>query len=101
MTFARLLSEAIASDGLPRTGDVLAVSLPLLHEIAELHDAGLTSGLASAHHHPGQDHLCRDDDPFGWPRDLCAAGQIAVTAGGRFWHGRQGAGGAFADGPVR
>jgi len=47
MTFARLLSEAIASDGLPRTGDVLAVCLPLLREIEELHEQGLVAGLRS------------------------------------------------------
>jgi len=47
MSFARLLSEAIASEGLPRTGDVLAVAMPLLHDIAGLHEQGLTAGLAS------------------------------------------------------
>lgn len=47
MSFARLLSEAIASEGLPRTGDVLAVALPLLSEIAELHEQGLVAGLTS------------------------------------------------------
>ncbi len=44
MTFARLLSEATASDGLPRTGDVLAVGLPLLRQIDGLHRQGLVTG---------------------------------------------------------
>ncbi|MDH4278251.1 MAG: DUF4011 domain-containing protein, partial [Acidimicrobiia bacterium] len=44
MTFARLLSEATASDGLPRTGDLLAVGLPLLRQIDGLHRQGLVTG---------------------------------------------------------
>ena len=45
MTFARLLSEATAG-ALPRTGDVLAVGLPLLRDIANLHRDGLVTGAA-------------------------------------------------------
>ncbi len=41
MSFARLLSEALAADELPKTGDVLAVGLPLLRQLDELHDEGL------------------------------------------------------------
>ncbi len=41
MSFARLLSEALASSELPTTGDVLAVGLPLLRQLDELHADGL------------------------------------------------------------
>jgi len=44
VTFARLLSEATASGSLPRTGDVLAVGLPLLRQIDRLHRQGLVTG---------------------------------------------------------
>ncbi len=44
MTFARLLSEATASGHLPRTGDVLAVGLPLLRQIDGLHRQDLVTG---------------------------------------------------------
>ncbi len=44
MSFARLLSEATASESLPRTGDVLAVGLPLLRQIESLHRRGAVTG---------------------------------------------------------
>ncbi len=45
MTFARLLSEATAGS-LPRTGDVLAVGLPLLMDIDALHRGNAVTGAA-------------------------------------------------------
>ncbi len=45
MTFARLFSEATIGAA-PRSGDVLAVSLPLLRQIDELHRTGLVTGAA-------------------------------------------------------
>ncbi len=43
MTFARLLSEVL-TDELPRTGDVLAVGMPLLRHIDSLHRHGQVTG---------------------------------------------------------
>ncbi len=43
MSFARLLSEAVVSGG-PTTGDVLAVCLPLLRQVDDLHNRGLVTG---------------------------------------------------------
>lgn len=40
MSFTTLLSEALASPELPNTGDVLAVGLPLLRQIDDLHRVG-------------------------------------------------------------
>ena len=45
MTFALLLSEALASPDLPSTGDVLAVGLPLLRQLDDLHEQGTVSRL--------------------------------------------------------
>ncbi len=41
MSFARLLSEALAADELPKTGDLLAVGLPFLRQLDDLHQLGL------------------------------------------------------------
>jgi hypothetical protein len=46
VTYARLLSEALAADALPSTGDVLSVGLPLLRQIDELHRAGSVTRLS-------------------------------------------------------
>ncbi|MEO6571041.1 MAG: DUF4011 domain-containing protein, partial [Ilumatobacteraceae bacterium] len=48
MTLARLLGEALAADGLPSTGDVIAVSLPFLRDIGALHHDGLVASLRGA-----------------------------------------------------
>ncbi|MFV0259983.1 MAG: DUF4011 domain-containing protein, partial [Acidimicrobiales bacterium] len=45
MTFARLFSEATVAD-LPDSGDLVAVGLPLLHQIEDLHRRGLVTGTA-------------------------------------------------------
>ncbi|HUF99703.1 MAG TPA: AAA domain-containing protein [Ilumatobacter sp.] len=50
MSFATLLSEATASPTLPSTGDVLAVGLPLLHQLAAFHAEGLVSRLDGVAH---------------------------------------------------
>lgn len=54
MTFARLLSEALSSETLPATGDILAVGLPLLRQLEEIHRIGMVSRLG------GLDHLVYD-----------------------------------------
>jgi hypothetical protein len=46
MTYARLLSEALAAPALPSTGDVLGVGLPFLRQIDELHRSGSVTQLA-------------------------------------------------------
>ncbi|MEQ9162589.1 MAG: hypothetical protein RLN74_07775, partial [Ilumatobacter fluminis] len=43
MTYARLLSEATAAEQLPSTGDVLAVGLPFLRQLDDLHRQGQVS----------------------------------------------------------
>lgn len=40
MSYAALLSEATAAEALPSTGDVLAVGLPFLRQLGEVHGAG-------------------------------------------------------------
>jgi DNA polymerase III delta prime subunit len=50
MSFAALLSEATASNELPGTGDVLAVGLPLLRQLAALHAEGRVSRLDGVAH---------------------------------------------------
>ena len=47
MTLARLLSETVVR-GLPTTGDLLAIGLPFLRQLAELHEAGQVSRLHGA-----------------------------------------------------
>ena len=46
MSFARLLTEAMAADGLPATGDVLSIGLPFLRQLDDLHRSGRVSRLA-------------------------------------------------------
>lgn len=64
MSFATLLSEALASPELPNTGDVLAVGLPLLRQIDDLHQRGLVTRLQ------GTDSLVYDGVALRLPDDF-------------------------------
>ncbi len=50
MNFSTLLTEAHASGGVPATGDVLAVGLPLLRQLQDLHAEGMVSNLGGLAH---------------------------------------------------
>ncbi len=64
MSFTTLLSEALASQELPNTGDVLAVGLPLLRQIDDCHQLGLVTRLQ------GTDALIYDGIALQLPEDL-------------------------------
>lgn len=64
MSFTTLLSEALASPDLPNTGDVLAVGLPLLRQIDDLHQQGNVTRLQ------GTDALVYDGTALRLPGDF-------------------------------
>ncbi len=64
MTLARLLSETVVR-GLPTTGDLLAVGLPFLRQLADLHEQGLVSRLHGAEHIDFTDDRLRVTPPEG------------------------------------
>lgn len=95
MTYARLLSEATAAEQLPSTGDVLAVGLPFLRELDQLHRTGSVSRihgtagvvydgtalrLAAGQTRPAQrdDALMRRLDPAERGRGVTVQQRVAV-----------------------
>ncbi|MFV0527038.1 MAG: AAA domain-containing protein [Acidimicrobiales bacterium] len=83
MTFARLLSEAVVGD-LPRSGDVLAVGLPLLRQIEALHQRGLVTGTAgvSALDYDGDRLRVRSSQPVGEASNPAAVDAVTMAAHG-------------------
>lgn len=78
MSFTTLLSEALASPELPNTGDVLAVGLPLLRQIDDLHTVGRVTTLQ------GTDGLSYDGATLqlhdGWSQAVTPADAPAFAA---------------------
>ncbi|NNF53467.1 MAG: DUF4011 domain-containing protein [Acidimicrobiales bacterium] len=64
MTFATLLSEADAQQALPSAGDVLAVGLPLLRQLAQLHAGGMVTRMG------GLDHITYIDGELGFDPEI-------------------------------
>lgn len=79
MSFDRLFSEATIGD-LPRTGDVLAVALPLLRQLHTLHEAGMVTGASgiSALDYDGEILTVRRQQLRGEQKNLAAIDDIAV-----------------------
>ena len=86
MGFARLLGEALAASELPKTGDVLAVGLPLFASSTISNDEGRCRprrGLGEVTY--DGDHLSLIDPPAGIADGACRRGPRPApgSAGGR------------------
>ncbi len=82
MSFARLLGEALAASELPKTGDVLAVGLPLLRQLDDLHDegrVGLGAGLEGVTY--DGDHLSLIEPAGREPRTVPAVEDLDPLQG--------------------
>ncbi len=64
MNFASLLSEADAQQTLPSAGDILAVGLPLLRQLAQLHAGGMVTRMG------GLDHITYVNGELGFDPEI-------------------------------
>lgn len=81
MTFARLFSEATVGP-LPRTGDLMAVGLPLLRQVEALHRQGLVTGAAgvSMLDYDGEQLSVRVSQEVGESSNWAAVDEITARA---------------------